>query len=171
MTVQLRISDPVLFISTMVTSNIRAEIQRHFEVIEQQRIGPVSEAAKRWSHVSRKSKIESLESEVGSVSSVKSQKFLLQKEEAALKSKLAFVEEEKNKDGTKESWTDAVASPAHQSPVHTPVQSKESHPTCGPANVKREEYSAPSPYVTPPSTLNLSLPYNRQLAFMRWNQL
>ena len=65
----------------------------------------------------------------------------------------------------------AVASPAHQSPVHTPVQSKESHPTCGPANVKREEYSAPSPYVTPPSTLNLSLPYNRQLAFMRWNQL
>lgn len=47
MTVQLRISDPVLFISTMVTSNIRAEIQRHFEVIEQQRIGPVSEAAKR----------------------------------------------------------------------------------------------------------------------------
>lgn len=43
----------------------------------------------------------------------------------------------------------AVPSPAHESPVHTPVQSKESHPTYGPANVKHEECSTPSAHVTP----------------------
>ena len=36
-----------------------------------------------------------------------------------------------------------VPSPSHESPVHTPVQSTESHPTYGPANVK------PSAHVTP----------------------
>ena len=76
-------------------ANIKAEI-RHLEIIEQQKIESRSVAwsSKSSSRVSSKDK-DSLKSKRSSTSSVETAKFQLLKEEAALKAKLAFAEEER----------------------------------------------------------------------------
>ena len=76
-------------------ANIKAEI-RHLEIIERQKIESRSVAwsSKSSSRVSSKDK-DSLKSKRSSTSSVKTAKFQLRKEEAALKAKLAFAEEER----------------------------------------------------------------------------
>ena len=68
--------------------------KKYLEVIEQQRIKTVSQASRRSTHASKKSKTESIGSKASSMSCVTGETFLLQKEEAALKAILAFVEEE-----------------------------------------------------------------------------
>ena len=76
-------------------ADIKAEI-KHLEIIEQQKIESRSVAwsSKSSSRVSLKDK-DSLNSKRSSTSSVKTAKFQLRKEEAALKAKLAFAEEER----------------------------------------------------------------------------
>lgn len=74
-------------------TDIKSEI-KHLEVVEQQRVEAVSEPLRISSHSSKKSKAESIGSKSSSIGCAKGEKFLLQKEEATLKAKLAFVEEE-----------------------------------------------------------------------------
>ena len=75
-------------------SDIRAEI-KHLEFIEQQKIETGSAISMRSSNGSEKGRVRSVTSKLGPISSVKGERLQLQKEEAALKVKLAFVEEEK----------------------------------------------------------------------------
>lgn len=76
-------------------ADIKAEI-KHLEIVEQQKMESRSVAwsFKSSSRVSSKDK-DSLKSKRSSTSSVKTEKFRLRKEEAALKAKLAFAEEER----------------------------------------------------------------------------
>ena len=76
-------------------ADIKADI-KHLEIIEQQKIESRSVvwSSKSSSRVSSKDK-DSLNSKRSSTSSVKTAKFQLRKEEAALKAKLAFAEEER----------------------------------------------------------------------------
>ena len=75
-------------------SDIRAEIE-HLEFIEQQKIETGSVISTRSSHSSRKGRARSITSKLDPIGSVKGERLQLQKEEAALKVKLAFAEEEK----------------------------------------------------------------------------
>ena len=76
-------------------ADIRSEI-KHLEAIEYQKIESASNAwsSKGSSRVSLKDR-DSLKSKRSSTSSVKTERFQLRKEEAALKVKLAFVDEER----------------------------------------------------------------------------
>ena len=75
-------------------SDIRAEI-KHLEFVEQQKIETGSVISTRSSHSSRKGRARSITSKLDPIGSVKGERLQLQKEEAALKVKLAFAEEEK----------------------------------------------------------------------------
>ena len=80
-------------------SNFEAEIKaeiKHLEIVQHQKIESRSVAwgSKSSSRVSSRDK-DSLKSKRSSTSSVKTEKFRLRKEEAALKAKLAFAEEER----------------------------------------------------------------------------